>query len=194
MVSLEFFSHTMNRDGSTEKNFGPTIPTYKSCVRWKNRNSWEWPLFERANDTCLLLSIFATRYKSKPVVPSFSWRFPGPFPKNFLNNSFQRIPSTVITYVCRLLPFIFWPVHFQTWIWMSCKSTLSSSEIQNVNSGDDFSNRNSHFFRKFAVLNLLVKVWFLRLQSDKVGLKANDGTFVKHWKPMFKTSLVYMIN
>ena len=61
--------------------------------------------FERVNDTCLLLSISAARYKSKPVVPSFSWRFPGPFPKNFLNNSFQRIPSTVITNVCRFLPF-----------------------------------------------------------------------------------------
>ena len=142
----------------------------------------------------LLLSIFATRFKSKPVVPSFSWRFPGIYPHDFLSDFSQRISSTVITYVCQFLPFNIWPLHFKTWFWMSCKSTLSSSEIQNVISGDDFAIWESRFFRKIAVLNLLVRVWFLRLQSDKVGLKANDGTFVKHSKTMFKTSLVYMIN
>ena len=139
---------TYYRDGRAKNEFGPTIPRHKSFVRWQYWHSWEWPLFWASKWYLFAFEYFSTRYKLKPVVPSFSWRFPDPFPKNFLNNSFQRIPSTVITYVCRLLPFIFWPVHFQTSIWMSCKSTFSSSEIQNVNSGDDFSNRNSHFFSK----------------------------------------------
>ena len=147
MVSLELFSHTI---GMVVPKMNSVLPSLdiSHLFAGKIDSHENGHFFERANDTCLLLSIFATRYKSKPVVPSFSWRFPDPFPKNFLNNSSQRIPSTVIAYVYRILPFIFWPVHFQTWIWMSCKSTFSSSEIQNVNSGDDFSNRNSHFFSK----------------------------------------------
>ena len=98
----------------------------------------EWPLGRANKWYFFAFEYFCYTLQIKTGSSVISRRFPGPFPENFLNNFFQRIPSTVITYVCPLLAFIIWPVHFQTWFWMSCFSTLSSSEIENVILGTIF--------------------------------------------------------